>query len=219
MNGDEIPVERVAGLPRRLEADLDDVFAQATPGQGAVSEPVTRLRAVEPVAGVSGGTGTSLDAEQRRQLHIRVHARRRPGGVTEIEQQLFRPRGSMFRLLSVEAPPDGSGVAPDAASYVAAGIAFCFMTQQGRYATIVRKELPDYRVVQDLHLSTGSIPGAPERSAVADPVETHVYLTTPEGEAFARRSLDMAEQTCFLHALCRTPLQPTVSVTSLQNSA
>ena len=108
----------------------------------------------------------------------------------------------------------GSGSAPDAASYMAAGIAFCFMTQQGRYASIVKKDLSAYRVVQDLHLSSG-VSGGDAGIGVADAVETHVYVETAEDDAFARQSLDMAEQTCFLHALCRTPLEPTVSITRL----
>jgi hypothetical protein len=39
-----------------------------------------------------------------------------------------------------------------------------------------------------------------------------VYLTSTEDEAFARRCLAMGEQTCFLHALCRTPLPTNVTV-------
>ena len=108
----------------------------------------------------------------------------------------------------------GAGSAPDAASYMAAGIAFCFMTQQGRYASIMKKDLSAYRVVQDLHVSSG-VSGGDVGVGVADAVETHVYVETADGDAFARQSLDMAEQTCFLHALCRTPLEPTVSITRL----
>jgi organic hydroperoxide reductase OsmC/OhrA len=95
---------------------------------------------------------------------------------------------------------------------MAAGIAFCFMTQLGRYAAILKKDLPRYRVVQDTHFSLGGGTGGALQPGVADPVETHVYLETSEGEDFARRCLDMAEQTCFLHALCRTPLEPTVTI-------
>ncbi len=90
---------------------------------------------------------------------------------------------------------------------MSAGIAFCFMTQFGRYAEIVRKELPSYRIVQDTHFARGDGAGTP---GTADPVETHVFLDTPEGDDFAREVLDMSEQTCFLHALCRTDLAPVV---------
>jgi hypothetical protein len=43
-------------------------------------------------------------------------------------------------------------------------------------------------------------------------VETHVYLVTPEGEEFARKTLDMGERTCFLHATCRTDLDLALEV-------
>jgi hypothetical protein len=45
-------------------------------------------------------------------------------------------------------------------------------------------------------------------------VETHVYLATPEEEEFSRTTLDMGEQTCFLHATCRTDLGIDVEVVS-----
>jgi hypothetical protein len=39
-----------------------------------------------------------------------------------------------------------------------------------------------------------------------------VYLDTAEDDGFARTALDMAEQTCFLHAFCRTDLNAKVTV-------
>jgi organic hydroperoxide reductase OsmC/OhrA len=132
--------------------------------------------------------------------------------VKEIEQHLYRPLGSTFRLLSDEAAGlGGTGTAPDAVSYMAAGLAFCFMTQLGRYAAILKRNMDRYRVVQDAHFSLGGS-GHP---GTAEAVETHVHLDTSEGEDFARQCLDMAEQTCFLHALCRTPLEPTITITRL----
>ena len=208
VDGAAVEVDRVGGLRRAAEPDPDFVFQCLRPASGDGDGLVTRLEAVESIAGVVGGAGTSLQAEQRRQLHVRAHCRRRPDGVKEIEQYLYRPLGSTFRFLSDEATElGGAGTAPDAASYMAAGLAFCFMTQQGRYATIMKKDLSAYRVVQDLHLSPGLSGGD------ADAVETDVYLQTVAGAAFARQSLDMAEQTCFLHALCRTPIEPAVTVT------
>ena len=81
------------------------------------------------------------------------------------------------------------------------------MTQFGRYASIAKKELAAYRIVQDTHFSKGGASGGTGVAGTAAPVETHVYLETPEGDDFARQVLDMSEQTCFLHALCRTELK------------
>jgi hypothetical protein len=85
------------------------------------------------------------------------------------------------------------------------------MTQFGRYASITRKRLDDYRIVQDTHF----YPGEDGSPGWLDPVETHVYLDSPESVDFARQTLDMGEQTCFLHATCRGRLGIEVEVSSL----
>jgi uncharacterized OsmC-like protein/organic hydroperoxide reductase OsmC/OhrA len=162
-----------------------------------------------------GGPGSSLKAEQKRTLHVRGVCTLRPDAVKVIEVRLFAPTGSNFRFLSDEpVGAGGSGKAPDAATLISAGIAFCFMTQFGRYASITKKQLDRYRIVQDTHFSLGGASGGTGKAGRADPVETHVYLETPEDEEFARTVLDMGEQTCFLHALCRTDLTTKLKVSS-----
>ena len=52
-----------------------------------------------------------------------------------------------------------------------------------------------------------------ERPARADPIETHVYLDTSEPDEVAQEMLDMSEQTCFLHAFCRTELKTKLKIT------
>ena len=131
---------------------------------------------------VTSYTGSSDAPEQTRTLHLRGICTVRSDGVKLIEQHLFNPHGSIFRLLSDEAPANGGGGrAPDAGSYISAGIGFCFMTQFGRFAKIASRQLDGYRIVQDTRFAPGD----------ADPVETHVYLDTPEADAFAREVLDV----------------------------
>ncbi len=151
--------------------------------------------------------GSSLAEEQDRILHIRGICTLREDGVKQVEQQLFNPHGSIFLFLC-----DEEGRAPDAISYMAAGIGFCFMTQLGRYAKIAKKDLSAYNIVQDIHFSKGGASGGTGRAGSADPVETHVYLHSTEDDEFARAALDMGEQTCFLHAFCRTDLKAKVRV-------
>jgi len=86
------------------------------------------------------------------------------------------------------------------------------MTQFGRYAQIAKKDLRKYRIVQDTHFSLGGASAGTGKAGRADPVETHVYLETGESDDFARTALDMAEQTCFLHAFCRTDLKVRVAI-------
>jgi hypothetical protein len=174
-------------------------------------EPLVVRAGMTPLTGeTTSHAGSSYEAEQHRTLHLRGICTVRPDGVTVVEQHLYNPRGSIFRLLCDETPAGGGGGrAPDANAYISAGIGFCFMTQFGRFAKIAGKRLDAYRIVQDAWLAPGH----------AEPVETHVYLDTPEDDTFARDVLDMGERTCFLHALCRTPLETHVQVVTRQPTA
>jgi len=222
-NGEALAPDRVADLDAPLLADEATVFEDLPREAGVVAEldgPLARNtgRKTEPFDGERGkyttGAGSSLSEEQDRVLHLRGTCTLRDDGVKQVEVKLYSPQGSVFELLSEE--PEGrggEGRAPDAMTYVAAGVGFCFMTQVGRYADIVGTELSDYRIVQDTHVATGSASGGVVEPARADPVETHVFLDSPEDDDVARDVLDMSEQTCFLHALCRTDLEPAVEVT------
>ncbi len=193
-----------------MAQDRERLFARVHPATNADGGHVARLEAVTPVSGVAGGVGSSLRAEQRRELHVRASCRRRPDGVHEIRQELHSPLGSTFTMLSHDgAAPYDSGLAPDAASYMAAGVAFCFMTQLGRSATIMKRALTGYLVMQGTYYAMGE----QGRPGAVGAVETHVFLDTPDGADFARQCLCMGEQTCFLHALYRTSLKPGVTIT------
>ena len=106
----------------------------------------------------------------------------------------------------------GKGRAPDAASYISAGIGFCFMTQFGRLVPMLKLDLPKYQIIQDTHFSFGGASGNTGKAGEADPVETHVFLTTAESDDVAREMLDLSEKTCFLHAFCRTDLKTKIKI-------
>ena len=215
-NQKEIGVGEVAGLGDPAEPDPGDRFPQLRPMSGDFSGVIARTEAVKEQQGVAGGVGSSLQASQSRTLNCRGTCRLLPDGRKEIIQELFSPLGSTFRFLSDETEEfGGQGRAPDAATYMSAGIAFCFMTQLGRYAKIVKKQLDEYKVIQDTHFSLGGASGGTGQPGVADSVETHVYLDSPEDSDFARKALDMGERTCFLHALCRTDLKTKVRIKRL----
>lgn len=212
-NGAAVAPDKAKPVPGDPPADLAAELDGLEPAAGDWLDSIRRGGMSPKTEEATSHQGSSLAEEQDRTLHVRGICTVRDDGVKEIEQQLFNPHGSVFRFLC-----DEQGRAPDAASYIAAGIGFCFMTQLGRYAKIARKDLAAYRVVQDLHLSPGEASGgsarAPDRAGAADPVETHVFLDSGEDDAFARAALDMGEQTCFLHALCRTDLKVRVGVTA-----
>jgi hypothetical protein len=201
-NGCEIDTGRVARVPGPPLPDAARAFDHSIPAAGYWTSLITRAGLTPDTGENTSFAGSSLADEQNRRLHVQGTCTLGPGGIKQIEQHLYNPRGSIFRFLSDEPPQSGGqGRAPDAATYISAGIAFCYMTQLGRYAKIVKKDLKEYRIVQDTHFSPG------EPAGVADPVETHVYLVSDGDDSFARTALDMSEQTCFLHALCRTPME------------
>ncbi len=211
-NGTELSTAKVAELDVPLLPDPGDSFAIAAP------EPVT-LPLMEPVGPtpkkeVAKGTtkgGSSLSSEQDRRLNIGAVAILREDGIKEIQQMQFSPYGTSFRFLSSE-----DGRAPDANSYISAGIGFCFMTQFGRFVSMLKLDLPDYRIVQDTHFSLGGASDGTGQAGNAEPVETHVYLETGESDETAREMLDISEQTCFLHAFCRTELKTKLKVRRIQ---
>ena len=215
-NGEEIPVGSVSPLQAAPHPDPGDKFGAVEIADTLVADGLmVKVKPANEIEGVPGGAGSSLQESQSRTLHVQARCRIRDDGVKVIHENLFKPIGSEFQFLSDESPEfGGTGRAPDAISYLAAGIGFCFMTQFGRYASITKKKLDEYRIVQDVHFSPGGLVG-PGR---ADPVETHVYLVTPEGEEFARKTLDMGERTCFLHATCRTDLEVNVTVSPIEES-
>lgn len=216
-NGEEVPVGRVAGIDGPALPDVVDRSDSLDIRAGAIpaTSLITKLKDVEIRQGVPGGAASSLQANQSRTLHVHAICTLRDDGLKEIEQVLLSPLGSTFRFLCDEPKGyGGEGRAPDAASYVSAGIGFCFMTQLGRYAKIMKKDLQDYRIAQDTHLSLGGASGGTGKAGTADPVETHTYVTTAEDDTFARTLLDMGEQTCFLHAFCRTELKTKVKITT-----
>ena len=200
-------VGRVDGEPVAASGSL---FDAAAPGAESGSSHLMRRGGLSPVTDeITSSAGSSYAAEQSRRLHVRGICTIDPDGVKVIEQQLFNPHGSIFYMRSEEPEAAGGrGRAPDAMSYASAGLAFCFLTQFGRYAKIVRKPLAAYSVVQDTHFSAWM----PERPASAEPVETHVHLDTAHDDDFARRALEMSEQTCFLHALCRSDVDVELEV-------
>ena len=113
--------------------------------------------------------------------------------------------GVTFRFIGDDG---GTGRAPDSLSYLSAGVGFCFMTQIGRYAHIVKQDLKGYSVVQDTAFEIGT------DHSVAYPVDTHTYLETGagEGDDAAQRNLFMSERTCFLHAAMRGSTQTKITV-------
>ncbi|MEM9844103.1 MAG: OsmC family protein [Pseudomonadota bacterium] len=207
-NGVELPTAKVAEIEGQLFPDPGNHFSKAVPEAAslALMEPIGPTPKKDVVLGTTAG-GSSLADEQDRRLNIGAVAIMREDGIKEIQQMQYSPYGTSFRFLSSE-----DGRAPDANTLISAGIGFCFMTQFGRFVSMLKLDLPDYRIVQDTHFSLGGASGGTGKAGEADPIETHVYLETSESDETAKEMLDISEQTCFLHAFCRTDLKTKLRV-------
>lgn len=202
---------RVAGVQPATSAAPFDLLAMAAPTRSDCYADgiIRKLSSADSVFGVEGGAGSSLAAEQKRQLHVRGIAERRADGLLALQVQLFKPIGSVFHFLADASPAfGGSGRAPSGLAYLSAGIAFCFLTQLGRFAHIAKQQLDSYGIVQDIRFDSPGISAGTGKPAGAKPVDTHVHVESPESVESIRHLVDMGEQTCFLHAACRTPLKP-----------
>lgn len=219
-NGRPVAPDRVAALDRLPADDPAAVFDRLPLEPRGDGPPLVRHtnELTEEWAGDDEGyTGldfSTMRDEHDRTLHLRFTSTARPEGGKHVVHDMYSPRGSVFEFVSDEpAGHGGDGLAPDAMTYVAAGIGFCFMTQLGRYASLVGEELEAFRIVQDTHVSGGEDTWTDGPGAAA-PVETDLFVETDADDDFARDLLDMAEQTCYAHAACRqADLVPDVTVT------
>lgn len=176
--------------------------------QSAGMSPPSKTHVVKD----SGGEYSTANPPPRP-LHVAATATLRDDGLKEIFQQLHFPHSSQWRFLSEEAPANGGmGRAPDANTLISAGIGFCFMTQLGILAEKSKLDLPAYSIFQDTHFSLGGASGGTKTAGDADAVETHLRLSTSESDQLAQEMLDLAEQACFLHALCSKPLKTKLRV-------
>ena len=170
-------------------------------------DAVSKLEATESVFDADHGAGAAMKDVQKRQLQIRSMLTIRDDGMRSINVQIFKPIGSTFRFLSEDsAALGGLGRVPSGLAYVSAGIAFCFMTQLGRYAGIVKKNLDSYGVIQDTAFNMDE--------GRTYPVDTHTYVETTEDEETTQQYIGMGEQTCFLHGACRMSNKTRIKISS-----
>ncbi len=190
------PAPAFASISRAsTDSSADEIIRKLS---GDTSEPVTKADAV------------GLQAEQKRVVHVRTRGHIRSDGMKVLAVQCVQPAGSTFEFLSDDsAVAGGEARAPSGLALLSCGVAFCFMTQIGRYATITKQQLRDYRIAQ----ATGfCLPVGGEPSA--EPVRTFVCLDTGESESKTRELVRMGEQTCYLHAAFRLSTDTDVSFQS-----
>jgi len=211
LNGDLSPVDGVKATMADIlpgpGSDFDRIQSVAGDVDGV---PIlSKQEDAAQLFDVEGGVGSSLKSEQKRMLHVRGVLTLTDKGLFDVRIQLFKPIGSVFRFLGDDpAHRGGEGRAPSGLDYLSAGVAFCFMTQLGRYAQIVKQDLQSYELIQLTRFQSSLDKGKAE----AFPVVTHVYLNSNEDLAHNQKLVQMGEQTCFLHAALRQKNPVKVSV-------
>jgi uncharacterized OsmC-like protein len=206
LNGESENLENVAPWASPPAFDLSDAVFDALQPDDDPAVPddlVTKLGSGETVFNVEGGAGSSLAAEQKRTLHIRGIATLRDDGLSETRVQLYKPIGSNFRFLcEIDGSDPGGTRAPSPLVYLSAGLAFCYLTQIGRYVAILKHPLQRYAIGQLTQFGRAETEGESD----AEPVRTHVELVTSVDADTARRIVYMGERTCFLHAAARSAI-------------
>ena len=212
LNGNQLNVDPMAASPGALKDPLPG-FGGVAPTSDAQYRPeiIVKTEAAEAQHGVAGGAGSSLKSEQKRTLHVRSDARLVGSDLLETDIRLFKPLGSSFRFLADVGTGDTT---PPPLAYLSAGIGFCYMTQLGRYAHITKQKVTSTRIVQ----RNGYLqPNEDGTVATAEAVDTQVFIDAEEPDDLARKSVQMGEQTCFLHGSMREAF-PTVVRATLNGS-
>jgi len=214
-NGSQLPLTRVAASTAQQHADPSALFEQARPADTPdfAARILERLDDVDTLGGEKLGTERAtatvgFSDNQKRQVHVRCVGTLREDGMKELQVACFQPIGSIFRVLSDDsAAVGGRERAPSGLAYVSAGLSFCFMTQLGRYANVAKHKLHSYQLVQDTSFSPPAAINEEESAPTSAAVTTDVFIRDDEEKDGARTLLTMGEQTCYLHAACRSALK------------
>jgi uncharacterized OsmC-like protein len=117
---------------------------------------------------------------------------------------------SHFQFKSDERPDRDQ--APCGLSYIAAGIAFCYLTQLERYTIHQKFNIRGARLVQYTPFTLTGDPADGSWTGGVAPADTHLFLSGDEDEDNYERLMTMAANVCYLHATLADAVQAVVSV-------
>lgn len=208
VNGRRCPVTRVAPSsapdqqdPFKAHASAPAPLAGAAPGF-ALIEKVERP--------MPPGAPPSMAPEGR--IPISIPGRSMLRDPTGLVATMVTPRfGAAFNISCDERA--GYGRAPSGLACIAAGIAFCYMTQFSRYIEHRKHKVRAIRFVQNLPFTLTGSAAAGTLTGGLEPVDTHVFLHAEEPDAVMQNLLEVAENTCYLHAALRSALPGRVELT------
>jgi hypothetical protein len=199
INGRRRPVD---GMENSSAGDADDPYKVYTSAPkpldaNAPGNLIEKTGVSE--SGQSAPAKATIDGKQIRDIH--GAGRLRADGVLEVDTWLAMPGASHFKICG----DTGADAAPSGLALLAAGISFCYMTQLSRYIENMKLAINGVRLVQLTPFRGG-------KKAVAEPIDTHLFLN---GEAPAETHVNLltvAARTCYLHAAAKTPTEPNLRI-------
>lgn len=204
-NGHELEMDDSKRSSMTDSEDPSALFDQIKPvDEAQYAKNITqKLEGVE-TGGEKQGTAVGYATEQKRMVQVRAVLTLREDGVKVVQVQCIKPEGSTFEFLSDDPVIyGGQDRAPTGLQYLSAGLSFCFMTQLGRFAGIVKQDLSGYGIVQDTIFGLPGASAGLNEEAKAYPIHTHTFLQSKDDDEAARLLVEMGEQTCYLHACYR----------------
>jgi hypothetical protein len=123
-------------------------------------------------------------------------------GLYETHTWLNLPGNAHYKITSDES---GEAAAPSGLALASAGISFCYMTQLARYIENMKMNIRAVRLVQYNPYIAGA-------HAVAEPIDTHLFLNGDAPEETHLQLLTIAARTCYLHAAAKTPNEPKLRI-------
>ena len=204
VNGRRCPVTRVASS---AGADEQDPFKAHTsaPAPLAGASPYLAVESIERA--MPAGPVPLFAPEGRMQIVIPGESVVRDAA--GVVSTTVTPRvGNAFRITCDERAERGEAgsEAPSGLACIAAGIAFCYMTQFTRYIEHRKHKVRAIRFVQTLPFTLAGNAADGTLKGGLEPVDTHVFLHAEEPDAVMQNLLEVAENTCYLHAALRSAL-------------
>lgn len=159
-------------------------------------------------------TPVGLQGRQDRDILLEVRAEP-AGNMRKVARiSMPEPAGETFELACDEGSYlGGEGTAPPPLAYFSASIAFCMLTQIGRYAKIMRLQLDDValRVTTRFHLEgsvkEGTLRGSPRI------FDFEVEISSSEPRAEIVEMLRSAENSCYVTQSLLAPVEIKRAVT------
>ena len=189
----------VAGVASSTAADVVDPFLRYQAPPRALADTVAMI---EKLSVREDGEIAIAPSATTTRITRKVTGRGRlvdATGMTAIETWLQLPGMSHFAFRSDEG---GGDRAPCGLALLAAGLAFCYMTQIARYVEAMKLAVGSVRLVQF----------SPFQAGAAEGFDTHLFLNGEAADEVQTNLLTIAARTCYLHATMAAALPPAISI-------